>query len=393
MNYKIEDSKNVILNTYSKFPIVFEKGEGSYLIDSENNKYLDFVAGIAVNALGYNNQEIKDAINEVLNNGILHISNLYWHNYEYKAASKLINLSKMKKVFYCNSGAEANEGALKLARKFGSETNRSKIISMNHSFHGRTYGAVTATGQKKYHKNFFPLLSGIEYANFNDLESVKNKIDNEVCAIIVEPLQGEGGIIPATQKFLQGIRELADNNNLLLIFDEVQCGMGRCGKPFCFQNYDVKPDILTLAKALGGGIPCGAMVVGEKAESIFEPGDHASTFGGNLVALNASSVVLSKLEDENFIYEIQEKGKLLSQGLKKLVEKYPNHFKETRGLGLMQGLVCICDPLVIINKCLENKLLLVKAGSNVIRFVPPLTIKKDEIELMLKILDNVIFNL
>ncbi len=393
MSNYIDDTKNVILNTYSKFPIVFEKGEGNYLIDTEGNKYLDFVAGIAVNALGYNNSEIKEAINEALDNGILHISNLYWHKYELKAASKLIKLSNLEKVFYCNSGAEANEAALKLARKFGSLDNRFKIISMNHSFHGRTYGAVTATGQEKYHKNFFPLLTGIEYADFNDLESVKAKIDKDVCAIIVEPLQGEGGIIPATKEFLSGLRELADKNNLLLIFDEVQCGMGRCGKPFCYQNYGVEPDILTLAKALGGGIPCGAMVVGKKADNIFTPGDHASTFGGNLIALSASSVVLSNLEDEKFIKEIQEKGKLLEDGLNKLINKYPDKLIETRGLGLMRGLVVKEDPLLILNGCLKNNLLLVKAGYDVIRFVPPLTIEKNEIELMLKILDKVIFNL
>ncbi|MGD1822427.1 MAG: aspartate aminotransferase family protein [Pleomorphochaeta sp.] len=393
MNNQIEQSKNVILNTYSKFPIVFEKGEGNYLIDTEGNKYLDFVAGIAVNALGYNNPEIKEAITEVLYNGVLHTSNLYWHPYELKAASKLIKLSGLEKAFYCNSGAEANEAALKLARKFGSKDNRYKIISMNHSFHGRTYGAVTATGQPKYHKNFFPLLTGIEYADYNDLESVKNKIDNDVCAIIVEPLQGEGGIIPATQEFLSGLRTLCDENNLLLIFDEVQCGMGRSGKPFCYQNFDVKPDILTLAKALGGGIPCGAMVVGKKADNVFVPGDHASTFGGNLVALNASATVLSKLEDTNFIKEVQEKGKLLTEGLQNLANKYPEKIDCVRGLGLMQGIVVKVDPILIINECLKEKLLLVRAASDVVRFVPPLTIKKDEIELMLKILDNVIFKL
>jgi len=393
MKDQISKSQDVILNTYSKFPIVFEKGEGNYLIDTEGNKYLDFVAGIAVNALGYNNPEIKEAINEVLNNGILHTSNLYWHNYELKAGEKLTNLSQLKKAFYCNSGAEANEAALKLARKFGSIDNRYKIISMNHSFHGRTYGAVTATGQKKYHKNFFPLLNGIEYADFNDLKSVEDKIDNEVCAIIVEPLQGEGGIIPSTKEFLQGLRDLADKHNLLLIFDEVQCGMGRCGKPFCFQNYNVKPDVLTLAKALGGGIPCGAMVVGDKADKIFIPGDHASTFGGNLVALNASSVILSKLEDESFIKEIQEKGNYLEKGLKSLSKKYPNKIKSVRGLGLMQGIIVNIDPIQIIQECLKEKLLILKAGNDVIRFVPPLTITKNEIEKMLKIIDNVIFKL
>ncbi len=393
MKDQISKSQDVILNTYSKFPIVFEKGEGNYLIDTEGNKYLDFVAGIAVNALGYNNPEIKEAINEVLNNGILHTSNLYWHNYELKAGEKLTNLSQLKKAFYCNSGAEANEAALKLARKFGSIDNRYKIISMNHSFHGRTYGAVTATGQKKYHKNFFPLLNGIEYADFNDLKSVEDKIDNEVCAIIVEPLQGEGGIIPSTKEFLQGLRDLADKHNLLLIFDEVQCGMGRCGKPFCFQNYNVKPDVLTLAKALGGGIPCGAMVVGDKADNIFIPGDHASTFGGNLVALNASSVILSKLEDESFIKEIQEKGNYLEKGLKSLSKKYPNKIKSVRGLGLMQGIIVNIDPIQIIQECLKEKLLILKAGNDVIRFVPPLTITKNEIEKMLKIIDNVIFKL
>jgi predicted acetylornithine/succinylornithine family transaminase len=390
MNKQIESSKQVILNTYTKFPVVFEKGEGNYLIDSNGDKYLDFVAGIAVNALGYNNAEIKAALIKVIENGVFHTSNLYWHPYELQAASKLINLSALEKVFYCNSGAEANEAALKLARKFGSKDNRFKVISMNHSFHGRTYGAVSATGQEKYHKNFFPLLEGIAFASFNDLSSVEKIIDDKCCAIIVEPLQGEGGIIPATKEFLQGLRKLADKHNLLLIFDEVQCGMGRCGKPFCYQVYDVKPDVLTLAKALGGGIPCGAMVVGKKANNIFEPGDHASTFGGNLLALSAQSVVLGKLEDKEFLDSISEKGELLVEGLVKLIKKYPDKLESVRGLGLMQGLVVKCNPIEIINGCLKNKLLVVRAASDVVRFVPPLTIKKDEIEAMLSILDRVI---
>jgi predicted acetylornithine/succinylornithine family transaminase len=390
MNKQIEDSKKVILNTYTKFPVVFESGEGNYLIDSNGDKYLDFVAGIAVNALGYDNPEIKEAIERVVNKGVFHTSNLYWHPYEAEAATKLTNLSGMEKAFYCNSGAEANEAALKLARKFGSKDNRYKIISMNHSFHGRTYGAVSATGQDKYHKNFFPLLNGIVYADYNDLESVEKILDDKCCAIIVEPLQGEGGIIPATKEFLEGLRKIADKNNLLLIFDEVQCGMGRCGKPFCFQVYDVKPDVLTLAKALGGGIPCGSMVVGKKADNIFEPGDHASTFGGNLVALSASTVVLSKLENKDFLKNVEEKGKQLTTGLQKLIEKYPEKLTSTRGLGLMQGLVVKCNPIDIINGCLENKLLVVRAASDVVRFVPPLTIKEEEIDIMLKILDKVI---
>ena len=390
MNKQIEESKKVILNTYTKFPVVFESGEGNYLIDSNGEKYLDFVAGIAVNALGYNNSEIKAAMNEVIEKGVFHTSNLYWHPYELKAASKLIKLSGLEKAFYCNSGAEANEAALKLARKFGSKDNRYKIISMNHSFHGRTYGAVSATGQDKYHKNFFPLLDGIVYADYNDLSSVEKVLDKDCCAIIVEPLQGEGGIIPATKEFLQGLRDLADKHNLLLIFDEVQCGMGRCGKPFCYQVYSVKPDVLTLAKALGGGIPCGAMVVGKKADNIFEPGDHASTFGGNLMALNASSVVLSKLEDEAFLKNVRESGEFLTDGLKALLKKYPEKLESVRGLGLMQGLVVKCNAIDIITGCLKNKLLVVKAASNVVRFVPPLTITKDEISKMLTILDKVI---
>lgn len=390
MNKYIDDAKNLILNTYTKFPVVFESGEGNYLIDSNGDKYLDFVAGIAVNALGYNNQEIKDEITKVIEKGVFHTSNLYWHSYEVEAASKLINLSKLDKVFYCNSGAEANEAALKLARKFGSKDDRYKIISMNHSFHGRTYGAVSATGQDKYHKNFYPLLDGIVYADFNDLESVEKVIDDKCCAIIVEPLQGEGGIIPSTKEFLQGLRDLANKHNLLLIFDEVQCGMGRCGKPFCYQVYDVKPDVLTLAKALGGGIPCGAMVVSSKADNIFSPGDHASTFGGNILALSASSVVLSKLEDQSFLNEIVEKGDFLTNGLNNLVKKYPEKLVQVRGLGLMQGLVVKCNPIDIINGCLNKKLLVVRAASDVVRFVPPLTIKKEEIEIMLSILEEVI---
>ena len=241
------------MKNYSQFPIAIASGKGMYLTDEDGNSYLDFVAGIAVNALGYGNEEERKALLAVMDEGVFHTSNLYYNRHAVNAARMLNELAGSKEVFFCNSGAEANEAALKLARKYGSSRGRNEIISFQHSFHGRTYGAITVTGQEKYHKGFAPMLPGVVYAEYNDLDSVKALISGRTAAIIVEPLQGEGGIIPAEEGFMQGLRELCDSNDMLLIFDEVQCGMGRTGKPFCFQHYGVKPDVLTLAKALGGG--------------------------------------------------------------------------------------------------------------------------------------------
>ena len=381
-------SNNHLMNTYSQWPVTFISGEGAYLKDDKGDAYLDFVGGIAVNALGYNHEGLAAVIREVLDSGVLHVSNLYYNAYVLEAAKKLAALSGMEKVFFCNSGAEANEAALKLARKWGSGKNKSTIISMLDSFHGRTYAAVTATGQKKYHQHFAPLPPGFVYAHFNDLDSVKALVDERTCAIIVEPIQGEGGIVPATKEFLHGLRDLCDRHELLLIYDEVQCGMGRSGKPFAHQLYGVKPDILTTAKALAGGVPAGAMLTQGEASDVFVPGDHASTFGGNALAARAIIYMCDTLQEKAFLSHVEAMGRYLRMKLEELKVQFPNLITAVRGVGLINGIALTIPPKEVVAKCFEKKLLLASAGSNVVRFVPPLIITEKEIDAAIKILQE-----
>ena len=319
------------MNNYSQFPIAIKSGKGIVLEDEDGKQYLDFVAGIAVNALGYGDEDEKKALLSVMESGVFHTSNLYYNSHAVHAAAMLNSLAGSDAVFFCNSGAEANEAALKMARKYGSGKGKSVIISFQHSFHGRTYGAVTVTGQEKYHKGFSPMLPDVVYAEYNNLDSVKALADSRMAAIIVEPLQGEGGIIPAEKEFLAGLRTLCDEHDALLIFDEVQCGLGRTGKPFCFQNYGVTPDILTLAKALGGGLPMGAALAFGKAKDIFAPGDHAATFGGNVAAAALAEVVLSKLP--SLSEKVQENGEYLGKKLDEIAGKHPDLRDERSGGG------------------------------------------------------------
>ncbi|WP_321301999.1 aspartate aminotransferase family protein [uncultured Sphaerochaeta sp.] len=395
MQETIQTGKQYLLDTYSQVPVVFTGGEGMYLIDEEGKRYLDFVGGIAVNALGYGDPGLSEAINKVVSEGLLHCSNLYYNKVGVEAAKELCSLAGMERVFFCNSGAEATEASLKLARKFGhqSETPRSEIISMVHSFHGRTYGAITATGQKKYHKNFAPLPQGFSYAEFNNLESVKALITDKTCAIIVEPIQGEGGIVPADPAFLQGLRSLCDEHNLLLIYDEVQCGMGRSGKPFAYQVYDVKPDVLTSAKALAGGVPCGAMLTTGKASHIFTPGDHASTFGGNALAMAAVREMVRRLSDPAFTSHVQEMGEYLREKLSQLVVRYPDLCVSVRGKGLINGLVLTVPPRQVVDACFAKGVLVASAGSDVLRFVPPLVVEKKDIDAALSVVDEALATL
>ena len=381
-------SNNHLMNTYSQWPVTFVGGEGAYLKDDKGDAYLDFVGGIAVNALGYKHEGLAAAIREVLDSGVLHVSNLYYNAHVLEAAKKLAALSGMEKVFFCNSGAEANEAALKLARKWGSGKNKSTIISMLDSFHGRTYAAVTATGQKKYHQHFAPLPPGFVYAHFNDLDSVKALVDERTCAVIVEPIQGEGGIVPATKEFLHGLRDLCDTHELLLIYDEVQCGMGRSGKPFAHQLYGVKPDILTTAKALAGGVPAGAMLTQGEASDVFVPGDHASTFGGNALAARAIIYMCDTLQEKAFLSRVEAMGRYLRMKLEELKVQFPNLITAVRGVGLINGIVLTIPPKEVVAKCFEKKLLLASAGSNVVRFVPPLIITEKEIDAAVKILQE-----
>lgn len=395
MQETIQTGKQYLLDTYNQVPVVFTGGKGMYLIDEEGKHYLDFVGGIAVNALGYGDPGLSEAINKVVREGLLHCSNLYYNKVGVEAAKELCSLAGMERVFFCNSGAEATEASLKLARKFGhqSETPRSEIISMVHSFHGRTYGAITATGQKKYHKNFAPLPQGFSYAEFNNLESVKALITEKTCAIIVEPIQGEGGIVPADPAFLQGLRTLCDEHNLLLIYDEVQCGMGRSGKPFAYQVYGVKPDVLTSAKALAGGVPCGAMLTTGKASHIFTPGDHASTFGGNALAMAAVREMVRRISDPDFTSHVQEMGEYLREKLAQLVVRYPDLCVAVRGNGLINGLVLTVPPRQVVDACFAKGVLVASAGSDVLRFVPPLVVGKKDIDAALSVVDEALATL
>ena len=313
--------KENYMNNYAQFPIAIKSGKGVTVIDEDGKSYLDFVAGIAVNALGYGDEDEKKALLDVISSGVLHTSNLYYNSHAVHAAAMLNKAAGSDAVFFCNSGAEANEAALKMARKYGSAKGKTEIISFMHSFHGRTYGAVTVTGQEKYHKGFAPMLPDVLYAEFNDLSSVEALASDKTAAIIVEPLQGEGGIIPAEKSFIEGLRSICDKYDALLVFDEVQCGMGRTGKPFCFMHYGIKPDIMTLAKALGGGLPMGAAVAFGKAKDIFSPGDHAATFGGNVASAALAKVVLSKLDELS--QNADKMGKYLGAKLDNLKEKYP----------------------------------------------------------------------
>ncbi|MBO8436946.1 MAG: aspartate aminotransferase family protein [Spirochaetes bacterium] len=382
----VELGKANYMNNYSQFPIAIKSGKGMVLVDEDGKEYLDFVAGIAVNALGYGDEDEKKALFAVIENGVFHTSNLYYNAHAVTVANLLNELAGSEEVFLCNSGAEANEAALKMARKYGSQRGRDKIISFHHSFHGRTYGAITVTGQEKYHKGFAPMLPGVVYAEYNNIDSVKALVDEQTAAIIVEPLQGEGGIIPAEQSFLSGLRKLADDNDMLLIFDEVQCGMGRTGKPFCFQNYGIQPDILTSAKALGGGLPMGATLAFKRAKGIFSPGDHAATFGGNVAAAALAEVVLKKLP--SLSENAAENGAYLGSKLDELAKKYPQLCVEARGMGFMRGLELKIAPRDVIAKCMEKGLLVCSAGYTVLRFVPPLVASKNDIDKAIAIVDE-----
>ena len=390
-NAVVELGKKNYMNNYSQFPIAIVSGKGMYLKDEDGNEYLDFVAGIAVNALGYGDEDEKKALLSVIEEGVLHTSNLYYNRHAVNAAASLNKLAGSEEVFFCNSGAEANEAALKLARKYGSAKGRTEIISFHHSFHGRTYGAITVTGQDKYHKGFAPMLPGVSYAEYNNLDSVKALVNSQTAAIIVEPLQGEGGIIPAEQPFMEGLRKLCDENDMLLIFDEVQCGMGRTGKPFCFQHYGIKPDVLTLAKALGGGLPMGACVAFSRAAGVFTPGDHAATFGGNVAAAALAEVLLSKLP--SLSEAVKANGEYLTKKLEEIAAAHPDKVTGVRGMGFMQGLDLSVPPRDVISKCMDKGLLVCSAGYTVLRFVPPLIATIADIDKAAAIVDEALSEL
>lgn len=383
--------KKYLMDTYNRYPIMLVKGEGTRVWDSEGNAYLDFVAGIAVNSLGHCHPALVEAIKKQAET-LIHCSNLYWNEKQIELAKMISENSFGGKVFFANSGAEANEGAIKLARKYASLKyggKRYKIITAKNSFHGRTFGALTATGQEKYHKGFGPLLAGFKYVPLNDIEALYEAVDDEVCAIMLEVIQGEGGIHEATPEYVKAVRKICDENDLLFILDEVQTGIGRTGKLFGYEHYGVVPDIMTLAKGLGGGFPIGAIVAKED-KAVFEPGDHASTFGGNPLACAAGIAVLNEVTKDGFLESVDKKGKYFREGLETLQKKH-KVVKEIRGKGLMVGCeVDLEDASEIVLKALEKRLLINSVSHNVLRFVPPLIVTEEEIDEALQILDDVL---
>ena len=386
----IKREEGAMLHTYNRFPVVLEKGEGVYLYDTDGKKYLDFAAGIAVEALGYGNRKYNDALKDQIDK-LMHTSNLYYNLPIMEAAEKILKVSKMDRVFFTNSGTEAIEGAIKAAKKYAytrdGHTDH-EIIAMNHSFHGRSLGALSVTGNKHYQEPFEPLLGGIRFADFNDLESVKAQLTDKTCAILFETVQGEGGIYPATQEFMDGIEKICKERDILLILDEIQCGMGRTGEMFAWQGYGVKPDIMTSAKALGCGVPVGAFLMTERiAEKSLKPGDHGTTYGGNPFVGAAVSTVLDIFEELNLPAHVKEISAYLEEKIDTLVDKY-DCLTQRRGVGLIQGVVTTKPVGEITSKALEEGLIIISAGSDVLRFVPPLVIEKEHVDEMIEKLDH-----
>ena len=386
-NY-IDEAEQALLHTYNRYQVVFEKGDGVYLYDTDGKKYLDFVSGIAVFALGYHNKEYNDALKTQIDK-IIHTSNYYYNLPAIEAAKKLKKISGMDRVFFTNSGAEAIEGAVKTARKYAflkdGRTDH-EIIAMNHSFHGRTMGALSVTGNRHYRDAFEPMIGNIRFAELNDFDSVMKQVTDKTCAILFETVQGEGGIYPATEEFMHKVRALCDERDILMMLDEIQCGMGRTGEMFAWQRYGVKPDVMTTAKALGCGVPVGAFLMTEKvgANSLVA-GDHGTTYGGNPLACAAVCKVIELFEKQNILDNVRETGSYLETCLNKVAEEF-DCVETRRGVGLMQGLVLNRPVGDIITKAMDNGLVLINAGSNIIRFVPPLVIDRQNVDDMIDIL-------
>lgn len=390
MKQYIEEAEQALLHTYNRYQIVLDRGDGVYLYDIEGKKYLDFAAGIAVFALGYHNKKYNDALKAQIDK-LIHTSNYYYNVPAIEAAGKLKQVSGMDRVFFTNSGAEAIEGAIKAARKYAylkdGQTNH-EIIAMEHSFHGRTMGALSVTGNPKYREAFEPMIGNIRFARMNDFESVRSQVTDKTCAILFETVQGEGGIYPACEEFMKQVKALCEEKDILLILDEIQCGMGRTGAMFAWQRYGIKPDIMTTAKALGCGVPVGAFLLTERAgANSLTSGDHGTTYGGNPLAAAAINIVLDLFEENHIIDNVQQVGAYLEKRLDELVEKY-DFLTARRGAGLMQGLVFTKPAGEIILKALDKGLILINAGTDIIRFVPPLIITKENVDEMITILDS-----
>jgi len=379
---------NFFLKTYRKYNIVFVKGDGKYIYDNKGNKYLDFFSGLSVCNLGYKDKKLVDTLIHQAKL-IWHCSNLFYSLPQQKLAELIVEKTfPAAKVFFSNSGAEANECAIKLVRKYGSKTNRYEIITFKNSFHGRTIATLSATGQKKVQKGFEPLLKGFKYAKFNDINSVKKMVNKHTVAIMIEPIQGEGGVIPAEQEFLKELRKLCDKKNLVLIFDEIQTGFGRTGEFFAYQYYKVKPDIITLAKSIANGIPLGATVVDKKYADVFDYGDHGSTFGGNLLACSVAVEVIKKINDK-LLSHVKNVGEYFYDKLAELKNKY-KFVNSVRGIGLMLGMELNFPCRNVVEKCLQNGLVINVTQEKVLRFLPPIIIEKSDVDNAVKILDNVL---
>ncbi|MDD6798696.1 MAG: aspartate aminotransferase family protein [Clostridia bacterium] len=385
----IATAEQHLIHTYNRYQIALDRGEGVHLYDAEGKEYLDFGAGIAVFALGYNNKEYNDALKAQIDK-LIHTSNYFYNEPAALAAKAITECSGMDRVFFTNSGTEAIEGAIKLAKKYAylkTGSTDHEIIAMNSSFHGRSMGALAVTGNKHYQEAFGPMLPGVRFARYNDLESVRELVNEKTCAIIFETVQGEGGIYPAKPEFINGVRKLCDEKGILFILDEIQCGMGRTGTMFAFEQYGVKPDILTVAKALGCGVPVGAFLATNEVAKALVPGDHGTTYGGNPLACAAAVKVLELFKKQNVLDNVKKVSAYLEKRLDELVAKY-DFIVERRGLGLMQGIELSKSPKEIISNALDNGLILFTAGTNVIRLVPPLVISEADVDEMIEKLEK-----
>ncbi len=389
-----KDAKDY-LPVFNRYKIVVDHGEGVYTYDNEGNKYIDFLAGIAVNVLGHNYKPLVNAISEQAAK-VIHISNLYYTQAQADAASKLVKLSGLNRAFFCNSGAEANEGAMKIARKFAHniDKEKSQIITAWNSFHGRTLATLTATGQPHYQEGYEPLPGGFDYVHYNDIEELEKTMNDKTCAVMLETIQGEGGVYPPKNDYFKKVRELCDKYKALLILDEIQCGIGRSGKFFAYENYGIKPDIVTLAKGLAGGVPIGAFIVTEEVAAAFKPGDHGTTFGGNPLACAAANVVLDTIPNKEFLTNVVEVGDYFKGALVGLKAKYSTLIADVRGEGLLLGAELTnqnkLSGVEIVNECMKRGAIINCTVGKVLRFIPPLIITKEHVDEVIKILDEVL---
>ena len=385
----MELSEKVVAHTYNRFPILLVKGKGTRVWDKDGKEYLDFLAGLAVCNLGHCHPKVVKAIQEQAEK-LIHISNFYYIEPQIELASLICQHSFAGRVFFCNSGAEANEGAIKLARKYAKEKvgeDRYEIITMERSFHGRTLATLTATAQEKYHKGYAPLVPGFKYVTFNDIEAARRAVDSKTCAILIEPIQGEGGVNIPSEGYLRALREICDANKILLVFDEVQVGMGRTGKLFAYEHYGIEPDLLTLAKSLAGGVPIGALLMKKETAEGFQPGDHASTFGGNPLATAAGVAALTALLEEGIVENCQRVGDYFLSKLKEMGSRFP-FVKEVRGKGLILGMELKFEGASIVKAMMEKGFLINCTMGNVLRFLPPLTVTKEEVDQLIGALEE-----